>query len=164
MRGTPPTLRRGILAVPLAVAVLAGACSSSADGSRESSVSTPPGGSSSPARLSPFCRRLVRLDDRLRRVRALDDTTATVAQYTAGVAALDLAFRSMRDLAPTDFDIAPIEYANGRFGEIVRAMPPGLDAAEARAQVALVLEAYAAATYQALVKECGPESVAPGSG
>lgn len=160
----PRTLSRGILAVPLAVAVLAAACSPSTGGSRESSVSTPPGASSSPARLSPFCRRLVRLDDRLRRVRALDETTATVARYTAGVATLDLAFRSMRDLAPAVFDIAPIEYANGQFGEIVRGMPPGLDPAEARAQVALVLEAYAAATYQALIKECGPGSVAPGSG
>lgn len=164
MPGTIGTMRRGILAALLAVTLLAAACSSSTDGSRERSVSTPTTAPSSPARLSPFCRRLVRLDDRLRRVRALDDTTATVARYSAGVAALDLAFRSMRDLAPADFDIAPIEYANGQFGEVVRAMPPGLDPAEARARVALVLEAYAAATYQALVKECGPESVAPSSG
>ena len=72
---------------------------------------------------------------------------------------LYLAYRAMRDLAPTELDLEPIEYANGRFGEIVRAMSPELDGASARAQVARILESYNAALFATLVAGCGPESV-----
>jgi hypothetical protein len=98
------------------------------------------------------------LDDRLRTVRSYGDDTASVERYAAGVAALDLAFRRMRDIAPPGSDIAPIEYANGRFGQLVREMPPDLDGAQARARVALILESYNTAMYEALVDECGPEA------
>jgi hypothetical protein len=65
----------------------------------------------------------------------------------------------MRDLAPESLDLSPIEYANGRFGQIVRAMPPDLAPKFARAQIAIQLESYATAIYQMLVAECGPASV-----
>ncbi len=147
-------------AVPatLAFAIVAAACSSGSDGS---TASTLPGPSPPPTQL---CRRLVRLDDRLRSVRALSDTTASVARYAAGAVALDLAFRRMQAAAPEGSDIDPLAYANGRFGEIVRALPPELDGASARARVALILEAYSTAVNGALVEECGPGSVAAGPG
>jgi hypothetical protein len=67
----------------------------------------------------------------------------------------------MRDAAPEGIDLAPIEYANGRFGEIVRGLAPDLNGPLARAAVAINLESYNAALFQTLVAECGPESVEP---
>lgn len=149
-------MRRTALWV-LALAILAAACSSGPGGTRAATPSTAPLRSSPPP--TPFCRRLTTLDARLRAVRSLSDTTASVARYAESAVGLDLAFRRMRAAAPQGFDIAPVEYANGRFGEIVRGMPPDLDGPTARSQVALILESYNAALYGALVKRCGPGSV-----
>ena len=111
---------------------------------------------------TPFCRNLLRLDARLRLVRSYEDANASVGRYQKDAVALDLLYRKVRDTAPADLDLAPIEYANGRFGEIVRGFPPDLPGALARAQVAINLESYATAVYTALVKGCGPGAVGAG--
>lgn len=144
-------------ALVLAVFTLAACTSGEADGGR--SGSPPPSPSPSPSATSRFCTRLETLDAKLRAVRSWTDQTASVGRYTHAIATLDVAFRRMRELAPEGLDLSPIEYANGRFGEIVRAMPPDLEAKFARAQIAIQLESYATAIYQMLVAECGPESV-----
>ncbi|GBC86620.1 hypothetical protein HRbin12_00617 [bacterium HR12] len=104
-----------------------------------------------------FCRRLRALDDLVREVRSWMEPT--VARYAAAVERLDRAYRRARAVAPEEVDLAPIEYANGRFGEIVRGLAPDLDPASVRAALALNLEGYAAALYRALVDVCGPASV-----
>lgn len=135
---------------------LAACTSGEADGGRSGSPSPSP--SPSPSATSRFCTRLETLDAKLRVVRSWTDRTASVERYTQAIATLDVAFRRMREHAPEGLDLSPIEYANGRFGEIVRAMPPGLEPKFARAQIAIQLESYASAIYQMLVAECGPES------
>ena len=92
-------------------------------------------------------------------MRSWGDDTASVKRYTDAIATLDVTFRGMRGAAPEGLDLSPIEYANGRFGELVRAMPPDLEPALTRARVAINLESYNAAVFQTLVAECGPESV-----
>ena len=171
------TLRRrapvGALALVLAL-VLATGCSGgpeqtapNASGASGASTSSPSPGASAtspsptPAH-APFCRNLLRLDDRLRLVRSYEDANASVGRYQKDAVALDLLYRKVRDTAPADLDLAPIEYANGRFGEIVRGFPPDLPGALARAQVAINLESYATAVYTALVKGCGPGAVGAG--
>jgi hypothetical protein len=136
------------------LALLPASCSSGGRVDVETTTSPSPTGAA-----SSFCRKLTALDARLRAVRSYSDETASVARYVEDVATLDLAYRAMRDLAPTELDLEPIEYANGRFGEIVRAMSPELDGASARAQVARILESYNAALFATLVAGCGPESV-----
>ena len=148
-------MRRRALALTSVLLVLLTACASN-DGVAE--PTTP-----SPSRSTPvggaFCRKLEALDARLRAVRSYSDETASVKRYTRDVAALDVAYRAMRERAPADLDLEPIEYANGRFGEIVRAMPRDLEGASARAQVARILESYNAAMFATLVAECGAASV-----
>lgn len=146
-------------AVLLAIAVALAGCTS------PGGTAVPSGGrggtpSGAPA-LSPFCHRLLALDERVRQVRSFTGETASVERYAAAAPRLDVAFRRVEALAPEDVDLSPIRYANGRFGEIVRGLPPDLDPASARAAVALVLEAYAAALYQTLIEACGPGSVEP---
>jgi len=141
----------------LALVVAIGACTSSGTGAPRSPTSV----TSPSAETSTFCRRLLALDERLREVRSWSDDTASVRRYTDAIAVLDVAFRKMREEAAEGVDLAPIEYANGRFGEIVRAMAPDLDGPTARAAVAINLESYNAAIAQTLVAECGPESVEP---
>lgn len=159
------------LGVALAVA-LAGGCSSGeradqtasseSTGSPAPSTSTmSPSSSPTPAD-TPFCRNLLRLDARLRLVRSYEDANASVSAYQKDAVALDLLYRKVRRTAPADLDLAPVEYANGRFGEIVRGFPPDLPGALARAQVAINLESYGTAVYAALVKECGPGAVGAG--
>lgn len=153
-------MRRRLAPVLVVFALALVACSSDrADGDRSGAPSPSP--SPSPSATSRFCTRLETLDAKLRVVRSWTDRTASVGRYTDAIATLDVAFRRMRDLAPEGLDLSPIEYANGRFGEIVRAMPPGLEPKFARAQIAIQLESYASAIYQMLVAECGPESVGP---
>ena len=89
------------------------------------------------------------------------DETASVERYAAWVPRLDVAERRAEALAPEGVDLSAIRWANGRFGEIVRGLPPDLDPASARAAVVLTLEAYAAGLYRTLVQSCGPESVEP---
>jgi hypothetical protein len=159
------------LAVALAVA-LAGGCSGgeradqtassvSTDSPAPSTSTMSPSPSPTPAD-TPFCRNLLRLDARLRLVRSYEDANASVSAYQKDAVALDLLYRKVRRTAPADLDLAPIEYANGRFGEIVRGFPPDLPGALARAQAAINLESYATAVYAALVKECGPGAVGAG--
>ena len=160
------------LAVALAVA-LAGGCSGGSERADQtaSSVSTDslapststmsPSPSPTPAD-TQSCRDLLRLDARLRLVRSYEDANASVSAYQKDAVALDLLYRKVRGTAPADLDLAPIEYANGRFGEIVRGFPPDLPGALARAQIAINLESYATAVYAALVKECGPGAVGAG--
>jgi hypothetical protein len=150
------SLGRGTALLLAAIVALTGC--TSADGG-ESPTPSAPGGASGPPALSPFCRRLLALDERVRAVRSLTDQTGTVRRYAAAVPRLDVAYRRVEALAPEGVDLSPIRYANGRFGEIVRGLPPDLDPASARAAVALNLEAYATALYQTLVQACGPESV-----
>ncbi|OFW79196.1 MAG: hypothetical protein A2Z48_03870 [Actinobacteria bacterium RBG_19FT_COMBO_70_19] len=145
---------RSAVATALAL-VLAGCAAGDAEG--KGSPSTPV--SPSPSASSRFCVRLGALDDRLREVRSWGDDTASVKRYTDAIATLDVTFRGMRGAAPEGLDLSPIEYANGRFGELVRAMPPDLEPALTRARVAINLESYNAAVFQTLVAECGPESV-----
>ena len=164
------TLRRrapvGVLALVLAL-VLAG-CSGGAENTASGSSTSSPSPSASaispsptPAH-TPFCRNLLRLDARLRSVRSYEDANASLGRYQKDAVALDLLYRKVRDTAPADLDLAPIEFANGRFGEIVRGFPPDLPGALARAQVAINLESYATAVYAALVKGCGPGAVGAG--
>ena len=143
--------------VALVLALALGACASG-NGDEGPAGSPSPSPSPSPSATSRFCARLETLDARLRVVRSRTDETASVERYTRAIATLDVAFRRMRDVAPEGLDISPIEYANGRFGEIVRAMPPDLEPRFARAQVAIQLESYATAIYQTLVAGCGPAS------
>jgi hypothetical protein len=151
-------MRRRLAPALVVFALALVACTSgNGDGGTPGSPSASP--SPSPSATSRFCSRLQTLDAKLRVVRSWTDRTASVERYTRAIATLDVAFRRMRDLAPEGLDLSPIEYANGRFGEIVRAMPPGLAPKFARAQVAIQLESYATAIYQMLVAECGPESV-----
>lgn len=147
------------LAPALVVFALALAACTSGDGGGGTSHSPSPSPSPSPSAISRFCTRLEALDAELRVVRSWTDQTASVERYTRAIATLDVAFRRMRDLAPAGLDLSPIEYANGRFGEIVRAMPLGLEPRFARARIAIQLESYTTAIYQMLVAECGPESV-----
>src|SRR3990170_2677646 len=147
-------MRRTAAAIALTL-VLAGCVSSGTGGDGSPSPPVTP----SPSATSRFCARLGALDDRLREVRSWTDDTASVERYTDAIAKLDVTFRRMRDAAPEGLDLSPIEYANGRFGELVRAMPPDLEPALTRARVAINLESYNAAVFQTLVAECGPESV-----
>lgn len=160
------------LAVALAVA-LAGGCSGGSEraGQTASSESTDSPAPSTPAMSpspsptpadTPFCRNLLRLDARLRLVRSYEDSNASVSAYQKDAVALDLLYRKVRRAAPAGLDLGPIEYANGRFGEIVRGFPPDLSGALARAQIAINLESYATAVYAALVKGCGPGAVGAG--
>ena len=149
-------MRHGALAA-LLLPVLAGCASGDADVRGSPSPSVWP--SPSPSATSRFCKRLGSLDAKLRVVRSYGDDTASVERYVDAIATLDVAFRRMRDTAPEGLDLSPIEYVNGRFGEIVRSMPPDLEPALARAQVAINLESYNTAVFQTLVAECGPESV-----
>lgn len=126
-------------------------------GSSSSTISSGPPTQSA----SPFCRNLERLDREVRAVRSFDDATASVAAYRDRVGRLDARSRRVRDTAPSGFDLAALEYANGRFAELVRQLPLDLSGAEARADVVLILEAYRAAVYDALVTRCGVSSVAP---
>lgn len=114
-------------------------------------------GERTPGGSTAFCRRLLALDDLVREVRSWMEPTA--ARYAAAVPRLDRAYRRMQAVAPRGLDLGPIGYANGRFGEIVRGLPPDLDPASARAALALNLEGYAAALYRTLVEACGPTSV-----
>ena len=145
---------RSAVATSLAL-VLAGCAVGDAGGNGSPSTPVSPSSSAS----SRFCVRLGALDDRLREVRSWGDDTASVKRYTDAIATLDVTFRGMRGAAPEGLDLSPIEYANGRFGELVRAMPPDLEPALTRARVAINLESYNAAVFQTLVAECGPESV-----
>lgn len=148
------------------IVLLVSACSPRGDSetptratTREPTPSSPPPASSpasSPEATSPFCRRLLDLDARLRVVRSYDDRTASVDRYRADVAALDRLYRRVEATAPGDADLAPLTFANGRFGEIVRAMPPDLSGVEARVQVALIIEAYNAGLVEILLDSCGP--------
>lgn len=144
---------RSIALVTL-LALFPASCSSGAEVDVATTSPPPP-----TAVADAFCRKLGDLDTLLRTVRSYSDETASVARYVEDIAKLDIAYRAMRDLARAGSDLEPIEYANGRFGEIVRAMPEDLDGASARAQVARILESYNAALFAALVSECGPESV-----
>jgi hypothetical protein len=149
--------RRGAALLLAALLALAGCTVPGGGGSPTPSA---PGASGPPA-LSPFCRRLLALDDLVRRVRSLTDETASVERYAAWVPRLDVAERRAEALTPEGVDLSAIRWANGRFGEIVRGLPPDLDPASARAAVVLTLEAYATGLYQTLVRTCGPESVEP---
>lgn len=111
------------------------------------------------ASVRPFCHRLQLLDEQLRLVRSIGDAQASVAGYVEGSASLDRDFRRAQEVAPRGVDLAPIEYANGRLDEIVRAMSPDLPGADARAQVALILAAYDDAMLKTLLSACGPSSV-----
>jgi hypothetical protein len=144
-------------AVLLAAALTLAACTPGTPAPGGTAAS--PTGSPSP--LSPFCRRLLALDERVRQVRSLTDRTASVARYAAAVPRLDAAYRRAEALAPEGVDLSAIRHANGRFGEIVRGLPRDLDPASARAATVLTLEAYATALYQTLVRSCGPASVEP---
>lgn len=146
-------------AVLLAIAVALAGCTSPGGTAVQSGGrgGTPSG---APA-LSPFCRRLLALDERVRQVRSLTDVSASVRRYASALPRLDTAYRRAEALAPRGVDLAPIRYANGRFAEIVRGLPPDLDPASARAAVVLTLEAYATALYRTLVQACGPRSVEP---
>jgi hypothetical protein len=150
--------RRGAALLLAALLALAGCTVPGGGGSPTPSA---PGGASGPPALSPFCRRLLALDDLVRRVRSLTDETASVERYAAWVPRLDVAERRAEALAPEGVDLSAIRWANGRFGEIVRGLPPDLDPASARSAVVLTLEAYATGLYQTLVRACGPESVEP---
>jgi hypothetical protein len=152
-------VRRALALLLVPLALVEAACASDRP---EPSASAPTSSTpSATAATTTFCRRLHVLDDTLREVRGLGDATASVGAYADAAVRLDLAFRRMRDTAPTGTDLAPIEYANGRFGVLVREMPPDLSGPLARARVAIVLESYNAAMMQALVDACGPESLAP---
>lgn len=148
-------MRHAPAAALLAGVFLLAACASE-PAETEGAVTTT---SVSPAAPSAFCIRLHALDDELRVVRSYGDDAASVKRYTRAITTLDVAFRAVRARAPEDLDLAPIEYANGRFGEIVRAMPPDLGGPSARAAVAINLESYNTAVFQALVAACGSESV-----
>jgi hypothetical protein len=153
-------VRRLVAAAAVVATLVSTACSGAAETHPTASASS----DATPSASRVFCRRLGVLDDRVRAVRSYTDDTAAVEAYVRSVVVLDLAFRKMRDVAPPGFDTAPIEYANGRFGELVRAMPPDLTGPEARARVALILNSYDAAMYAALVGECGPEAAGAGAG
>jgi hypothetical protein len=146
---------RRILLTLVLISTIAAACSSASSGG--ATAENPPSSRSPFAPPEPFCSRLVALDQRLRDVRSLSDTTASVSRYLSGADALDRSLRWMRSTAPANLALADVESQNRLFGQIVRAMPANLDGPTARAQVALVLEAYNVAVYAALVAGCGPE-------
>ncbi len=150
------------VALPLlAIALLLVACS----GRGGERGATPSGAATGSLTAGPstsaFCRDLGRLDTVLRDVRSLDDRTAGIPAYRSGSTRLDEIYRRVRDVAPAGFDLAPMEYANGRFGQLARELPTGLPGAQARADVILILESYKAAVYDALVRGCGASSVVP---